>query len=64
MSREFSRTVLLIGRESLEILKNKKVAVFGVGGVGSFVVGGLARCGLGFLVLLDNDIIVPSNINR
>ncbi len=64
MSREFSRTELLIGRESLEILKNKKVAVFGVGGVGSFVVEGLARCGLGSLVLIDNDIIVPSNINR
>jgi len=64
MSGEFSRTELLIGRSSLEILKERKVAVFGIGGVGSFVVEGLARCGLGSLVLIDNDFIVPSNINR
>jgi tRNA A37 threonylcarbamoyladenosine dehydratase len=64
MSGEFSRTELLIGRSSLEILKKRKVAVFGIGGVGSYVVEGLVRCGLGSLVLIDNDFIAASNINR
>lgn len=64
MSEEFSRTELLIGKDAVEKLKNKKVAVFGVGGVGSYVVEGLARCGVGKLILVDNDDVALSNINR
>ncbi len=60
----FSRTELLIGKEGLEKLKNARVAVFGVGGVGSYVVEGLVRGGVGALDLIDNDRVSPSNINR
>lgn len=60
----FSRTELLIGSEGLDKLAASKVAVFGVGGVGSFVVEGLARAGVGKLVLIDNDSISLTNINR
>lgn len=59
-----SRTELLIGKEALEKLKKAKVAVYGIGGVGSFVVEGLARAGVGHLILVDNDIITSSNLNR
>lgn len=61
---EFSRTELLIGREGLEKLKASKVLVFGVGGVGSHCVEALARCGVGRLILVDNDTISVTNINR
>lgn len=64
MRQEFSRTEMLIGKQSLEILGRSKVAVFGIGGVGSYVVEGLARSGVGSLVLIDNDCINLSNINR
>lgn len=64
MRQEFSRTELLIGKEALEILARSEVAVFGIGGVGSYVVEGLARSGVGSLVLVDNDFINLSNINR
>ncbi|WP_027308027.1 ThiF family adenylyltransferase [Caloramator sp. ALD01] len=64
MLEPFSRTELLIGREALEKLKNSKVAVFGVGGVGSFAVEALARGGVGSLVLIDKDDICITNINR
>lgn len=60
----FCRTKILIGDEGLEKLKNAKVAVFGVGGVGSFVVEALARTGVGNLVLIDKDQVSLSNINR
>lgn len=60
----FSRTELLIGKEGLEKLANKKVAVFGIGGVGTFVVEGLARTGIGSFVLVDDDDICLTNINR
>lgn len=60
----FCRTKILIGDEGLEKLKNAKVAVFGVGGVGSFVVEALARAGVGNLVLIDKDQVSLSNINR
>lgn len=60
----FGRTKILIGDEGLEKLKNAKVAVFGVGGVGSFVVEALARAGVGSFVLIDKDQVSPSNINR
>lgn len=64
MFEQFIRTEMLIGRESLERLKNSRVAIFGVGGVGSYVVEGLARAGVGNFVLVDNDTVAESNINR
>lgn len=60
----FSRTELLIGLEGLRKLAQSKVAVFGIGGVGTFVVEGLARSGVGKLVLVDKDVITMTNINR
>lgn len=59
-----SRTELLIGKEAVEKLKKAKVAVYGIGGVGSFVVEGLVRAGVGHIALVDNDIISISNLNR
>jgi tRNA A37 threonylcarbamoyladenosine dehydratase len=64
MLHEFSRTELLIGKEALARLKCAKVAVFGIGGVGSFVVEGLARAGIGRLVLVDSDVVSLTNLNR
>ncbi len=58
------RTELLIGKQAMEKIKKAKVAVFGIGGVGSFVVEGLARAGVGHMVLIDNDVISVSNVNR
>lgn len=64
IQRTFSRTELLIGKENIENLRDKKVAIFGLGGVGSFVTEGIIRCGIKNLILVDNDEISPSNINR
>lgn len=64
MLHEFSRTELLIGAEALYKLSQSKVAVFGIGGVGTFTVEGLVRCGVGKLVLIDDDCICLTNINR
>ena len=64
MCNQFSRTELLIGKENIEKLHNSKVAVFGVGGVGSFVVEGLVRAGIGNLVLVDKDVVDITNLNR
>lgn len=64
MINQFTRTELLIGKEGVEKLKNSKVAVFGVGGVGSFAVEGLARAGVGNFILVDNDDVDITNINR
>jgi len=64
MDNKFIRSAMLLGEDGIEALKNKKVAVFGIGGVGSFVVEALARTGVGHLVLIDFDDIVESNINR
>ncbi len=64
MLHQFSRTELLIGQENLDKLKDSKVAVFGIGGVGSFVVEGLVRAGVGKLVLIDDDKICLTNLNR
>ena len=61
---EFCRTELLIGEEGTEKLHNSKVIVFGIGGVGSFVVEALTRAGVGNLILVDNDTICISNLNR
>ena len=59
-----SRTELLIGKDAIKKLENAKVVVYGIGGVGSFVAEGLARSGIGHLVLIDNDVISISNLNR
>ncbi len=64
MSERFSRTEVLLGPEAVERLKEKRVAVFGIGGVGGYVVEGLARSGIGALDLIDSDRIVLSNLNR
>lgn len=61
---QFSRTELLIGKDNLNKLNKAKVAIFGIGGVGSYVVEALARSGVGNFVLIDNDVINISNINR
>lgn len=60
----FSRTALLIGAQGVERLAGAQVTVFGIGGVGSFVVEALARAGVGALSLVDGDRIEPSNLNR
>ncbi len=61
---QFSRTALLIGEAGVEKLKKSHVAVFGVGGVGGYVVEALARSGVGRLTLVDNDTVSVSNLNR
>ena len=61
---QFSRTELLIGKEQIEKLNNAKVAVFGLGGVGSYVVEGLVRAGIKNFILIDNDDISLTNLNR
>jgi tRNA A37 threonylcarbamoyladenosine dehydratase len=60
----FSRTKMLIGEEGLNILKNSRIAVFGVGGVGGYVVEALVRSGIGQIDVFDNDTVSVSNINR
>ena len=64
MLDQFSRTELLIGKIGVEKLKNAKVAIYGIGGVGSFVVEGLVRAGIGSFVLVDNDKVSVTNLNR
>lgn len=64
MQNQFSRTQLLLGRESMERLQNARVAVFGVGGVGGYTVEALARSGVGTLDLIDDDKVCFSNLNR
>ena len=64
MNEQFSRTQILLGEAAVEKLKNARVAVFGVGGVGGYTVEALARCGVGNLDLIDSDTVSVSNINR
>lgn len=64
MLNQFSRTELLIGKEAIEKLNNSKVAIFGIGGVGSFVLEGLVRAGVGNFILVDDDKICLTNLNR
>jgi len=64
MLNKFSRTELLIGKKAVENLAQRRVAVFGIGGVGTFAVEGLARAGIGRFVLVDDDCICLTNINR
>ena len=61
---QFSRTELLIGPEAMAKLHRSRVAVFGVGGVGGYVVEALARSGVGTLDLIDNDVVTLTNLNR
>ncbi len=61
---EFSRTGLLIGKEGINRIKNSKIIIFGIGGVGGYVVEALARSGAENLTLVDNDTVSISNINR
>ena len=60
----FSRTELLLGADAVKKLRNSRVAVFGVGGVGGFTVEALARASVGELDIIDNDTVAQSNINR
>lgn len=64
MEERFERTERLLGSENMKKLAGARVAVFGLGGVGSYVAEALARCGVGALDLIDNDIVEPSNLNR
>ena len=64
MLEQFSRAELLIGKQGIEKLQNAKVAIFGIGGVGSYVVEGLARAGIKNFILIDNDKVDITNINR
>ena len=64
MLNQFSRTEMLIGKEGINKLQNAKVAIFGIGGVGSFVVEGLVRAGVGNFILVDGDEIDITNLNR
>lgn len=61
---QFSRTELLIGKEGVAKLKKARVAVFGVGGVGGYVVEALVRSGVGGIDLIDKDVVSESNLNR
>ena len=64
MLDQFSRTELLFGKEAMEKLKNSRVAVFGIGGVGGYAVEALARSGVGALDLIDDDRVCLTNLNR
>ena len=60
----FQELELLLGKEAMEKLYKSKVAIFGIGGVGSFVVEGLVRSGIGKFILVDDDSVCLTNLNR
>lgn len=60
----YSRMELLLGQTGVDRLGRAQIAVFGLGGVGSYAVEALARCGVGSLTLVDHDVVTPTNINR
>ena len=62
--QQFCRTEMLIGSQAVERLRNKRVAVFGLGGVGSYAAEALVRAGVGRITLVDDDVIAESNLNR
>lgn len=64
IKKQFERTELLFGSDAMEILKNSRVAVFGIGGVGGHTAEALVRSGIGAIDLIDNDEVCVSNINR
>ena len=61
---QFLRTEIIVGKDNMEKLKNTRVAVFGVGGVGSYAAMALARCGVYNIDIIDNDTVSVTNINR
>ena len=64
MLNQYSRTELIMGKEAMERIRSSRIAVFGVGGVGGYVVEALARCGVGTLDLIDHDTVSLTNLNR
>ena len=64
MITQFNREEILIGSKALEVLKNSRVAIFGVGGVGGYAVEALVRAGVGALDFVDNDVVSLTNLNR
>ena len=64
MTEQFLRTEFLIGNDGVEKLKNARVAIFGIGGVGGYTAEALTRCGIGTIDIIDNDTINLSNLNR
>ena len=64
MNNWLNRTEMLIGKENVKKLQNSHVVVFGLGGVGSYVVEGLVRAGIGYISIIDKDIVDVTNINR
>lgn len=64
MDKKFIRTALLIGEENINKLRESKVCIFGIGGVGSYVLEGLVRSGIENFIIVDNDIVDETNINR
>jgi len=64
MNNQYSRTELLIGKDNIYRLKNARVAVFGIGGVGGYTVEALARMGIGHIDIIDNDTVDITNLNR
>ena len=64
IAKEETRTAMLIGEDAVEILRRSSVAVFGVGGVGSYICEAIARAGVGRIDLFDGDTVSLSNINR
>ena len=64
MLNQFSRTEILLGSKAMDKLKNSKVIVFGIGGVGGYVVEALVRSGIGTIDIVDNDTVSLTNLNR
>lgn len=64
MEELYERTQMLFGKENIEKLKNSHIAVFGIGGVGSYTCEALARAGIGKFDLIDSDTVSPTNLNR
>lgn len=64
MNNQFERTELLLGKEAMEKLRNSRVAVFGIGGVGGFTAEALVRSGIGAIDIIDSDTVALSNLNR
>ncbi len=64
MKKEFERTIKIIGEENFKKLQETKIAIFGIGGVGGYVLEGLVRCGIENIDIYDNDIVDITNINR
>ena len=61
---QFTRTELVLGKDGIEKLKNSKIVLFGLGGVGSYIAEALARVGVGNLIIVDGDTVDITNINR